>query len=192
LDRALSTCAEALGHTVARLDDLPHEVAGGIAPEAVAAAINENLRQQFVHSTIPQTADAQSLGPDLVGGSVEERCRKSRWIVARSIEDAIRLCRMALDRSRPTLRDGIGYGEYPRVRSDPRKRTGPPRFTNRREWRIRISDSERSLSFDSVTAGWMPAIWKDSINATCGSAPTYKTPYSPSGASNRYARLRPK
>jgi ElaB/YqjD/DUF883 family membrane-anchored ribosome-binding protein len=58
LDRALSTCADALGRTVARLNGLPQEVAKGIAPEAIAAAINENLRQQFLQSTIPQTADA--------------------------------------------------------------------------------------------------------------------------------------
>jgi hypothetical protein len=58
LDRALSTCTDALGHTVVRLNGLPQEVARGIAPEAIAAAINENLRQQFLQSTIPQTADA--------------------------------------------------------------------------------------------------------------------------------------
>jgi ElaB/YqjD/DUF883 family membrane-anchored ribosome-binding protein len=58
LDHALSACAEALEHTVARLDTLPREVASGIAPGAIAATINESLRQQFLESTIPQSADA--------------------------------------------------------------------------------------------------------------------------------------
>lgn len=39
-----------------RLNALPLEIARGISPETIAAAINENLRQQFVRSTIPETA----------------------------------------------------------------------------------------------------------------------------------------
>ena len=58
LNQALSTCGDALEHTVARLDSLPQEVASGIKPEVVAAKINESLRQQFLQSTIPQTAEA--------------------------------------------------------------------------------------------------------------------------------------
>jgi hypothetical protein len=41
-----------------RLRDLPAQVAWGINPRAVAAEINKNLQQEFVRSTIPQTADA--------------------------------------------------------------------------------------------------------------------------------------
>lgn len=41
-----------------RLAALPGEIAGGISPEAVAARINENLRQEFVRSAIPKTAEA--------------------------------------------------------------------------------------------------------------------------------------
>jgi hypothetical protein len=41
-----------------RLIRLPADIAEGIKPEAVAAKINENLRQQFVQSTIPATAEA--------------------------------------------------------------------------------------------------------------------------------------
>lgn len=40
-----------------RLKDLPRDIANGISPEAVAAKINENLRQEFVRSTIPKTAE---------------------------------------------------------------------------------------------------------------------------------------
>jgi len=64
----------------------------------------------------------QSLGADLVRDSIEERRRKSRRIVARPIENAIRPVRMCLNRSRPTLRNGMTGDENPRVGSDPRER----------------------------------------------------------------------
>src|SRR3984957_20513052 len=41
-----------------RLRQLPAEIAEGINPEAIAAKINESLRQQFLQSTIPATAEA--------------------------------------------------------------------------------------------------------------------------------------
>jgi hypothetical protein len=41
-----------------RLVQLPADIAQGINPEAIAATINESLRQQFVQSTIPATAEA--------------------------------------------------------------------------------------------------------------------------------------
>jgi hypothetical protein len=41
-----------------RLTALPADVAFGIRPEAIAGQINENLRQEFMRSTIPQTAEA--------------------------------------------------------------------------------------------------------------------------------------
>jgi hypothetical protein len=43
-----------------RLEQLPESIANGISPEGIAAAINESLRQQFVQSTIPETAHALS------------------------------------------------------------------------------------------------------------------------------------
>jgi hypothetical protein len=39
-----------------KLTALPADIAHGIRPEAVAEKINENLRQEFARSTIPQTA----------------------------------------------------------------------------------------------------------------------------------------
>jgi hypothetical protein len=39
-----------------RIEQLPEDIASGISPEVIAAAINESLRQQFVQSTIPETA----------------------------------------------------------------------------------------------------------------------------------------
>jgi hypothetical protein len=41
-----------------RLTALPADIAKGISPEAVAGQINENLRQEFVRSGIPRTAEA--------------------------------------------------------------------------------------------------------------------------------------
>jgi hypothetical protein len=41
-----------------RLAQLPKEIATGISPKTIAASINESLRQQFVASTIPETAKA--------------------------------------------------------------------------------------------------------------------------------------
>jgi hypothetical protein len=40
-----------------RLTRLPADLARGISPEAIARAITESLRQQFVHSGLPATAD---------------------------------------------------------------------------------------------------------------------------------------
>ncbi len=40
-----------------RLEQLPENIANGISPEVIATAINESLRQQFVQSTIPETAN---------------------------------------------------------------------------------------------------------------------------------------
>jgi type I site-specific restriction endonuclease len=58
LEQAIKQCAEALDRTTARLDSLPREIASSIAPDVIAAKVNESLRQQFLQSTIPQTADA--------------------------------------------------------------------------------------------------------------------------------------
>jgi hypothetical protein len=41
-----------------RIEQLPENIAMRISPGAIAAKINESLRQQFVRSTIPETARA--------------------------------------------------------------------------------------------------------------------------------------
>jgi hypothetical protein len=41
-----------------RLSTLPGDLAQGIRPDAIARAITESLRQQFVHTGLPATADA--------------------------------------------------------------------------------------------------------------------------------------
>jgi len=45
-----------------RLERLPENIATRISPEAIAREINESLRQQFVKSTIPDTARALAAG----------------------------------------------------------------------------------------------------------------------------------
>lgn len=44
-----------------RLGRLPDQIAKGISPDIIAAKINESLRQQFLSSTIPETAQALTL-----------------------------------------------------------------------------------------------------------------------------------
>src|SRR6202023_1195040 len=41
-----------------RLAQLPAEISEGISPAAIAAKLSESLRQQFVESGIPETAQA--------------------------------------------------------------------------------------------------------------------------------------
>jgi len=44
-----------------RLAQVSADIAEALNPQAVAAQINENLRQQFIKTTIPETADALSV-----------------------------------------------------------------------------------------------------------------------------------
>src|ERR1700691_6192537 len=55
----MSAASEAYHTTLQRRPrDLPADIAYGISPAAVAGQINEDLRREFMRSTIPQTADA--------------------------------------------------------------------------------------------------------------------------------------
>lgn len=58
LDRNLAGCLAALSAIEKRLDQLPEGVSSSLAPEKVAARINESLRQQFIQTTIPQSGEA--------------------------------------------------------------------------------------------------------------------------------------
>ena len=53
-----------------QLTALPADIAYCIRPEAVAQTINENLRQEFIRSTIPQTAEALAA----VSGQMKNTC----------------------------------------------------------------------------------------------------------------------
>jgi hypothetical protein len=55
-----------------RLAELPQSVAAGIKPAAIAAAVNESLRQLFLQSTIPETASALAVtSAQMKKGNVE-------------------------------------------------------------------------------------------------------------------------
>ena len=65
LDRSVAAIQAAERNVVAlhqqleiRLAQLPEEITARISPEAIAAKISESLRQQFVQSGIPETAQA--------------------------------------------------------------------------------------------------------------------------------------
>jgi len=85
MDRLLGTVMDRLEKTLtssiayqtrldSRLSNLPAEVAEGIAPEAIVATINESLRQEFVRTTIPETARALSAaGAEMKTMTVEFR-----------------------------------------------------------------------------------------------------------------------
>ena len=55
-----------------RLAQLPEAIAEGVQPEAIVSAINESLRQRFVQSTIPETAQALT-----VAGAQIKQCTSS-------------------------------------------------------------------------------------------------------------------
>lgn len=60
LSRAMESTDAYQDRLEQRLACLPTEVAEGLRPELIARQINENLRQQFVDSTVPQTAQAMT------------------------------------------------------------------------------------------------------------------------------------
>jgi hypothetical protein len=60
-----------------RLVQLPAEIAEGINPEAIAAKINESLRQQFVQSTIPATAEALAVAAAQMKKATSEFARSA-------------------------------------------------------------------------------------------------------------------
>ena len=61
-----------------RLAQLPPAIAESIRPEAIAEAINESLRQQFVLSTIPETAHALTVAGAQVKQSTLEFAQSAR------------------------------------------------------------------------------------------------------------------
>jgi len=63
-----------------RLAQLPEAIAAGVQPDAIVAAINESLRQRFVQSTIPETAQALT-----VAGAQIKQCTLEFAQAARSL-----------------------------------------------------------------------------------------------------------
>jgi hypothetical protein len=80
LDSNLTRCTVALKTIESRLEALPEGVASSLAPEKVAARINESLRQQFVQTTIPQTGEALAVVAEVIKHSVAEFADAAREI----------------------------------------------------------------------------------------------------------------
>lgn len=63
-----------------RLVQLPADIAEGINPEAIAVTINESLRQQFVQSTIPATAEALAVAAAQIKKATAEFVRSANTL----------------------------------------------------------------------------------------------------------------
>jgi hypothetical protein len=76
-----------------RLVQLPTDIAEGINPKAIAATINESLRQQFVQSTIPATAEALAVAAAQIKKATAEFGRSASTLgdsYRGAAEDAVR------------------------------------------------------------------------------------------------------
>jgi len=69
INAASETWHTALQRKITRL---PSDIANSISPEAIAGKINENLKQEFMRSTIPRTADALAVIADRMKTSCTE------------------------------------------------------------------------------------------------------------------------
>jgi len=80
LECILAGCVTSLKTIEQRLEALPEGVSSSLAPETVAARINESLRQQFVRTTIPQTSAALAVAAAEIKRSVSEFVTAAREI----------------------------------------------------------------------------------------------------------------
>jgi hypothetical protein len=87
-----------------RLTALPSAIAAGISPGAIAEKINENLRQQFIQSAIPQTRVAAEFGQTAkqLGGSYRGAAEDARRAV-NDIESAVSLAAERAKRAADSL-----------------------------------------------------------------------------------------
>jgi hypothetical protein len=80
IDRNMTGCLTALTKIEDRLEHLPEGLASSIGPEKVAAHLNESLRQQFVQTTIPQSAETLAAVATEIKQSVAEFAVSARQI----------------------------------------------------------------------------------------------------------------
>jgi hypothetical protein len=80
IDRNLAGCLTALTKIEERLGRLPEGLASSIGPEKVAARLNESLRQQFVQTTIPQSAEMLAAAATEIKQSVAQFAFAAREI----------------------------------------------------------------------------------------------------------------
>ncbi len=83
LEQIVSRCERLLGDVHEFVDDatrqidqrlaqISADIAKALNPQAVAAQINENLRQQFIKTTIPETADALAVNATQIKKATNE------------------------------------------------------------------------------------------------------------------------
>jgi Fe2+ transport system protein B len=78
-----------------KLVRLPDQIGKGINPEAIASRINESLRQEFLSSTLPETAKALSL--------VSEEMKESAGEFDRTADSLTNSYRSAAERARDAI-----------------------------------------------------------------------------------------
>jgi hypothetical protein len=94
-----------------RLAQLPPAIAEGIRPETIAAAINESLRQQFVQSTIPETAHALTVAGTQIRQSTAEFAQSARAL-STAYNGAVEEARKAIAKLESTSSQAIADVAY--------------------------------------------------------------------------------
>ena len=87
-----------------RLSCLPDQIKHGISPDVIAGKINESLRQQFVKSTIPETAEALALAAEQMKQTTAEFGR-----TAGHLTDSYRGAAAHAERSISEITSSIGH-----------------------------------------------------------------------------------
>ena len=80
-----------------RLIRLPGKIAYGINPTTIASEINESLRQQFIHTTIPETAQALSQTADEMKETTAKFSRAA-GALTNSYRSTVEQARQAIDK----------------------------------------------------------------------------------------------
>jgi hypothetical protein len=89
-----------------RLAQLPTAIAEGIKPEAIAGTINESLRQQFIKSTIPETANTLAVAAAQVKQATADFVREASSL-GNSYRGAVVEARNVIASLESTCADGI-------------------------------------------------------------------------------------
>jgi hypothetical protein len=84
------------------LIELPAAIAKGIRPEAIAEKINESLRQQFLSSGIPETAQVLGLASKQMNQAASDFHRTARQLTA-SCDHAAEVAHQAIESVRSAL-----------------------------------------------------------------------------------------
>jgi hypothetical protein len=86
----------------ARLICLPDQIKKGINPNIIAAGINESLRQQFVRSTIPETAQSLAAIAEQIKKTTAE-FSKTAGALTNSYQGAAELARQSIEKMESSI-----------------------------------------------------------------------------------------